>query len=353
MRRLAVLAALAALAGCGSERGAITAGGRVVGDNLTIYASVPDPARGPGRDMVDASKLAIAQAGGNVGDFGINFVATDEGSLGSAEPPRVAAAAAEKVIRDTQVIGVVGAVRSDTALTSLPLFNAAGVLLVSPGAGYPGFTEPVAAGEPERWFPSGRPTFARVIEDDIAQAQTLLRAAGRGRVVIEGEAGKVAGEQVAALQEAGGTRVVEDIRRADAVIYAGSDLRTAKGVAEALTREAPWATLVFGDELTRAGLQDRLSRSARRRAVFVTAAPEPGSTAELREFEAAFEEQFQRAPDPYAVLAWRATRGILDALEAAGSRANLRRVVAERFLARPPRPEPFRAIRLRSGSWVN
>ena len=45
--------------------------------------------------MVDASKLAIAQAGGKVGDFGINFVAVDEGSLGEptrrawrAPPPR-------------------------------------------------------------------------------------------------------------------------------------------------------------------------------------------------------------------------------------------------------------------------
>ena len=47
MRLLAALAAAAVLAGCGSERGAITAGGRVVGDNLTVYTSVPDPARAP------------------------------------------------------------------------------------------------------------------------------------------------------------------------------------------------------------------------------------------------------------------------------------------------------------------
>jgi ABC-type branched-subunit amino acid transport system substrate-binding protein len=350
MRRLAVLAAAAVLVGCGAERGAITAGGRVVGDNLTIYTSVPEPSRGVGRDMVDASKLAIAQAGGEVGDFGINFVAVDEGSLGAADPPRVPGAAAEEVIRDPQVIGVVGALRSDAALTSLPLFNAAGILLVSPGAGYPGFTEPVAAGEPDRWYPSGRNTFARVVEDDIAQADALLRAAGRGRVAIEGEVGKVASEQVEALQEAGGDRIVEDVRRADAVIYAGSDLRSALGVAESLAREVPSARLVFGDELTRAGLPGRLARPARRRAVFVTAAPEPGSTAELRAFEAAFEEQFARAPDPYAVLAWRAVRGMLDAIEAAGRRGNLRREVVERYLARSPRPEPFRAFRLRGES---
>jgi branched-chain amino acid transport system substrate-binding protein len=346
MRPLAVLAAAAVLAGCGAERGAITAGGRVVGDNLTIYTSAPEPSRGVGRDMVDASKLAIAQAGGEVADFGINFVAVDEGSLGSADPPRVAAAAAEQVIRDPQVIGVVGAVRSDAALTSLPLFNAAGILLASPGAGYPGFTEPVAAGEPDRWYPSGRNTFARVVEDDIAQAEALVRA-GRGRIRIEAEAGKVAVEQAQALRRAAGDRLVDNARRADTVIYAGSDVREAQTFAGSLGGDA---TLVFGDELTRAGLADHLSPAERRRAVFVTAAPEPGSTAELREFEAAFEESFGRVPDAYAVLAWRATAGILDAIEKAGRRGNLRRVVVEGFLAQPPRPEPFRAIRLRGGS---
>jgi ABC-type branched-subunit amino acid transport system substrate-binding protein len=346
MRVLAALAVAAALAGCGSEPSAVTAGGRVVGDNLTLYASVPDPARGIGRDLVDASKLAILQAGGRVGDFGINFVAIDEGSLGAPDPSRVAAAAAEEAIRDAQVIGVVGAVRSDTALTSLPLFNAAGILLVSPGAGYAGFTTPVAAGEPDRWYPSGRPTFARVIEDDTEQARALLRAAGRGKVAIEGEVGKVASAQVEALQDAGGDRIVEDVRRADAVIYAGSDVANAQGVAESLAREVPSARLVFGDELTRAGLPRRLDPAARRRAVFVTAAPEPGSEPG---FEAAFEQEFARAPDPYAVLTWRATRGVLDALAAAGRRANLRRVVAERYLADPVSPSTFSAFRMRNG----
>jgi branched-chain amino acid transport system substrate-binding protein len=343
MRALVVLAAAALLAGCGSEPSAVTAGGRVSGDTLAIYASVPEIGDGVGRDMVDASKLAIARAGGRAGDFWINFAAIDEGPLGAPAPPRPTGAAAEQVIRDHQVIGVVGAVRSDAALTSVPLFNAAGILLVSPGAGYAGFTAPVAPGEPERWFPSGRDTFARVIEDDLAQAEALVRAA-RGRVAVEAEEGKVAAELAEAVREAAGERLVEDVGRADSVIYAGSDVRRAQGFARSVD-----TNVVFGDELARAGLPERL---ARRRAVFVTAAPEPGSTPELREFEAAFEEEFGRVPDPYAVLAWRATNGILEAVEAAGSRGNLRPEVAERYLAQPPRPEPFIEFRLRGGRRV-
>ena len=93
----------------------------------------------------------------------------------------------------------------------------------------------------------------------------------------------------------------------------------------------------------------RLTPAALSRAVFVSSAPEPGSTAELRAFEAAFEKEFGRPPDPYAVLAWQGTRRVLDAIEAAGPRGRLRREVAERYLALPPLPDAFRAFRIRGG----
>ena len=247
------------LVGCGPERGAITAGGRIFGDNLTVYTSVPDPATGLGRDMVDASKLAIAQAGGRAGEFGINFVAVDEGSPAHPDPPIVAARAAERAIRDTQVIAVVGALRSDTAMTSLPLFNAAGVLLVSPGAGYAGFTSAAAPGEPERWYPSGRRTFGRLIGDDREQARALLVAAGDGTIAIEAEALPVGRALADAVRAEAGDRLVDHPARADTVIYAGSDVETAA----AFARQTPRATLVFPDELTRAGLPQTARRPPR------------------------------------------------------------------------------------------
>jgi branched-chain amino acid transport system substrate-binding protein len=351
IRRLALLVLLLVLAGCGQERAAITAGGRVAGDNLTLYSSVPRPARGLGRDLADATKLAISKAGGRAGDFGINFVSVDEGSLGRPDPRRVPAMAAEQAIRDAQVIAVVGSLRSDATMTTLPLFNAAGILLVSPGAGYPGFTKPIAAGEPDHWYPSGRPTFARLIGDDEAMAGALLDAAGDGPVAIEAEAGKVAEAQLEAVRAAG-AEIVEDPARADAVIYLGGDVQAAAGVAESLAREAPDARLVFCDELTRAGLPGRLDAAALRRAVFVSAAPEPGSTEELRSFEDAFQAAFDRRPNPYAVLAFEGTRGVLEAIAGAGDQGRLRRVVAERYLELPPPGEAFTVFRVRDGERV-
>jgi ABC-type branched-subunit amino acid transport system substrate-binding protein len=131
------------------------------------------------------------------------------------------------------------------------------------------------------------------------------------------------------------------------VIYAGTDLRSAVGVAESLTREHPRAALVFPDELTRAGLPARLPAAVRRRAVFVSTAPEPGSTPALRTFEDDFEREFGRRPDPYAVLAYTAMRRVLEAITDAGSRARMRRVVIERYLALPAPDTGFTTFRVR------
>jgi branched-chain amino acid transport system substrate-binding protein len=337
IRRLAALAAVAALVGCGSDRSTIERGGRIIGPNLTIYSSVPRPGEGMGRDLVDAQKLAIAQAGGRAGDFGINFVSIGEGPLGRDVPVKVAAASAEQIIRDPQAIAVIGTLRSDTALTTVPLLNAAGILQVSLGAGYAGFTDPIAPGEPEHWFPSGHPTFAREVGDDVDQASTLVRAAGK-RVAVEAEAGKVTEALADAVRDAAGDRLVDDPARADGIVYAGSDLRSAIGVAEGLARENPRARIVFPDELTRAGIEARLPRAVRRRSAFVTSAPPPDRT-----FEDAFEAQYGRRPDPYAVLGYRAMQRVFEAIEAAGPRARLRRVTIDRFLALPEPSTRFSA----------
>jgi branched-chain amino acid transport system substrate-binding protein len=273
-------------------------------------------------------------------------------SLDEGATPGKAAAAAEDAIRDPQVMAVVGGLRSQAAASSIPLLNAAGVLQVSPGAAYPGFTEPIAPGQPERWYPSGHVTFARTIGDDRAQAAALLavaRRAGGPRVAVEAEAGRFAEALAAELRSADAAdsrvRLVADPARADAVIYAGTDLESAAGVTEALAREAPGAAIVLPDELTRAGIADRLTPAVRRRAVLVSSAPEPGSAPELRDFETAFATEFRRRPGPYAVLGYQAMRRVLDALNRAGRRSNLRRAVIEAYFELPAPSERFTAFR--------
>ncbi len=331
---LAALAALVALAGCGSLEN-VTRGGKVVGDTLTVYTLLPQPGEGNARDVVDAVKLGLYEAGGTAGEFAVNYVSVDENAP---------AVQLRESIADPQVTALIGPFGSETAMTVVPLFNEAGILQVTPGAGYAGFTEVVRPGEPERWQPSGRRTLARLVGDDLAQSRALLAAAGaasgkeRPRVAIEQEPGPVADALVAALQEAG-ARTVGAPTRADAVIYAGDDAHNAAGVGDALAGEAPGTPVVYPDALTFAGVEQRLGPAARRRAVLVSSAPEPGSTPRLRDFERRFRARYDRPPGPYGAVGYEAIRSVLAAIAAAGNRAGYRQEVIDAYFADADRPD--------------
>jgi ABC-type branched-subunit amino acid transport system substrate-binding protein len=339
MRRawIVVLGALL-LAGCENDEG-IDRGGSVIGSTLTVYASLPDPHSGADRDIADGEKLALAQRGGRAGEFGVNFALLDEVEDDPAERQAHAADVARLIVHDPQVIAAIGAERSETARTMVPLIDAAGVLLVSPGAADPALTaDPV-------YSPSGRRTFARAVGDDKAQAPALLeaaRAAGARRVAIEHEPTPDGEALAAELRRLAGDRLEADAARADAVIYAGEDAENAAGVANGLPRGA---AAVLPDAVVRAGVERRLGPAARARAVFVSAAPRVGGR-----FVADFRARFGRTPGPNAAVGHAAMTAVLDAIAKAGSHANERQAVIDAFFAGRPRSAPaFTAYRLRQG----
>lgn len=352
-----VLFAVLLLSGCGGEEEKESRGGRVIGDTLTVTSLLPlsGPDAAVAREIVRGEKLALAQAGGRAGAFEINYDSVDEGGGDPEQTRHDAAAGARLVLSDSQTIAVVGTLGFDAASASVPLLNAAGLLHVSPTVGYPGFTTELAPAEPERWYPSGRRTFAPIGGSDFEQADVMLEAAARAtgrrspRVAVEREAGSediALAEAVQARARAGGATVVQDVTRADAVIYAGGDMVNAEGVIDAISREAPAALVLFGDDLARTTLSDRLKRRAAARAVFVSRAPRPGSTAGLARFEADFREQFGEAPGPYAAVGHAAMQSLLrDGIARAGARANERGRVIDAYLAAPRRVPRWSAYR--------
>jgi ABC-type branched-subunit amino acid transport system substrate-binding protein len=342
-RRALALALAAALgaAGCGS-REAIRGGGITVGPTLTVYSSLPTPARGSAHDIVDGEKLALAEIHGRLGRWTINFSSLDEAGGDAGERATAAAEAARTAMADTQTAAVIGTLDSAGARASIPLLNAAGFLHISLGAGYDGFTRPVAPDEPERFFPAGGRTFARLVGDDRAQARALVRAAGSRRIVVEAEGGDDAAalaSEVRGAVAAARAKVVAEPGRDGAVIYVGEDPVAAASVAESVTSETRGARVVLPDEVVRAGVEGRLSGPTARRTVLVSRAPEPGSTPALRAFEASFERTFGRRPGPYAALGHAAMQTVLDALAQAADekRAGERRRVLALFFSGRPR----------------
>src|SRR3954452_12296748 len=125
MKRLALLVAAGLLAGCGqSEDEGIAAGGKVIGNTVTVYSVMPDPG-GASRDFVDAEKLALSDAGGRSGSYLVNFVSLDLGGSDVAAE----AEASRRAINDPAIIAAI----VEATKTTVPLFNAAGILQVAPG----------------------------------------------------------------------------------------------------------------------------------------------------------------------------------------------------------------------------
>jgi branched-chain amino acid transport system substrate-binding protein len=331
-----VLAAAALLAGCGSTA-AIVGGGSVPGTARTVYSVLPHPGEGAARDIVLGQKLALQEAGGTAGPYAVSFVSLDESTPDPALVAEHAGVVAEQVIRDPQVIAVIGFAGSAAARTAIPLIDAAGILHLLPGAGYAGFTEPgVAPGEPARWFPSGsRDDLVRLVPDDHAQARALAKAARGRRVAVEHEPDAASEALAAAVEDALQSRVSDDPAAADAVVYAGEDAGNAAAVAESAAAEG--AAIVLPDAVVRAGVADRLSPRARRRAVLVSAAPAPGSAA-VRELTPRFEAAFGRPPGPYAVIGYEAMRAVVAAIDEVGGSDRRRSAVTRAFEAPPQRP---------------
>jgi branched-chain amino acid transport system substrate-binding protein len=169
----APVAAAAALGGCGGVGSADVT--QAAGSQLAVYSSLPlqgsDAATS--RQIIDGEKLALADAGGRAGDFKVGYVSLDDANPASGQwSPGVTATNAKTAADDTSTIAYLGDYDSGATAVSLPLMNAAGILQLSPASPYVGLTSSLDAGqdEPERFYPSGRRTFARLAPGDPAQA---------------------------------------------------------------------------------------------------------------------------------------------------------------------------------------
>ena len=174
-RATLVVAALAlAAAGCGS--GATVEGGNnaFTATTLTVYTCLPllGPDAADMTSMVDGEELALYRAGGHVGKL---HVSIDE--LDDYADPAVASSLKTNKLQTSHCVYAASSDLSTTAY-SLPLNNQNGILQISPGAPYPGFTDPGPAdlgGDPDNYYGNGSRTFARLVPSDAVQAQALAR----------------------------------------------------------------------------------------------------------------------------------------------------------------------------------
>lgn len=176
-----VAAALAAavLAGCGTADA--PAGGRISGKKLTIYVGVPlqGASAVSGTAVVNGVRLALAKSRGHVGKFRLVLKVLDDATAAQGEwDPGQTSSNAVQAAANPTTVGYIGDLDSGASAVSIPILNAAGIPQISPTSTAVGLTSAgpgSAPGEPEKYYPAGVRTFARVAPSDAIQAAVQVK----------------------------------------------------------------------------------------------------------------------------------------------------------------------------------
>jgi branched-chain amino acid transport system substrate-binding protein len=282
MRRATYIHALALLL-CAWVAGCASAPAKPAGDTLTVYASMPrhGVSARMAADVAAGARLALDDAGGRAGGKRVRLVALDSDKPGEETwDPSLVEANAKRAADDPTAIAYLGELDAGASAISVPVTNDKEMLEVSPADGLTSLThdEPGAplANSPERYYPSGRRTFLRLVPTDYAQAAALVgwaRSRGARRLALlqdEQLSGRALAEQARYAAAKLGVNVVDVAEahedptgypvlaqrlaatRPDAVVYTGlADAESGRLLA-AVHRALPGAALYGGSALATA-----------------------------------------------------------------------------------------------------
>jgi branched-chain amino acid transport system substrate-binding protein len=189
IRACLVVGSLAVVSACGSSSSSSSsttssaaAKGGGSGSAVDIYSSLPlqgasSAQTGP---LVNGMKLALSQAGGKAGKYTVNYTSLDDSTAAAGKwDPGQTAANARKVAADPKAVYYIGEFNSGASEISIPILNQAGIPMVSPANTYVGLTTNLpgsAPGEPQKYYPTGKRNYLRIVPIDSIQAAADLMA---------------------------------------------------------------------------------------------------------------------------------------------------------------------------------
>ncbi len=181
-----LVGAVFALGACGSSKkstSSTTGAASSSGKTVDIYSSLPLQGASSAQTipLVNGIKLALSQAGGKAGQFTVNYQSLDDSTAAAGEwDPGTTAANARKAAADTKTVYYIGEFNSGASEVSVPILNEAGIPQVSPANTYVGLTVSIkgasAPGEPQKYYPTGKRTYLRIVPIDSIQAASDLLA---------------------------------------------------------------------------------------------------------------------------------------------------------------------------------
>jgi branched-chain amino acid transport system substrate-binding protein len=275
-----------------------------------------------GQDISQSAKIAVSDAGQFQG-FSFELVAEDDGGT-----PEGGAAVANKFVADPQVVAIAGHIFSGATLSAMPIYEAAGIPMMSPSATNPTLTQ------------QGSKVFNRAVFTDAAQgkfAATYLynilkitklaimhdgQAYGQGLAQVVNDEFTKLGGTVVAFQaitpgESDYSAALADIasKKPEAVFYGGYTAE-AVVVVNQMKQSGLGGVIFFGDDGTFG--QDFLDRTGKNgEGAYSTSLIPPASDAKVK-FDAAYLAAYGQPAgklSPYTWTAYDAAASLIKAIE--------------------------------------
>src|SRR4051812_30105575 len=186
----AAAVALSFAAACGSDSGSSSGGTGGSGGSATPlnistcgapsgsgqFTVVSDlPLQGASKlqtdQMVKAIDYVLKQHDYKAGNFTVQYQSCDDSTQQAGKwDAATCTSNANEYARNSSVIGVIGTFNSGCAELEIPVLNRQAIAMVSPANTWPGLTiKSGLAGEPDKYYPTGKRNYARVVAVDNSQ----------------------------------------------------------------------------------------------------------------------------------------------------------------------------------------
>jgi branched-chain amino acid transport system substrate-binding protein len=342
------------VAACGSDSGSKSSGTpsgtAAAAKSLTIYSSYP--LQGAGRAQseaaVNGAKLALEEAGGKAGTFTVTYKPLDDSTAQAGNwTPEQTSANARTAAQDKSTAVYLGEFNSGGSAVSIPILNEAGIAQISPSNTAVGLTtnEPGATpGEPDKYYPTGERTYARIVPKDTIQGAalaTLMKQDGCTKVQLLNDKevyGAGLARNIEASAKAQGLTVssneaidknapnyrslAQNSKAAgdDCMVFSGITANNAVQVFKDFAVALPKAKLYGPDgvaDTTFASTKDGLPSDVANRTKVTIATLSPDQyPPQGQEFFKAYTQKYGEAhPDPYAIYGYEAMELALDAIK--------------------------------------
>ena len=297
--------------------------------------------------------MALEQAGGKAGEFTVEYESLDDSTAQAGSwTPEATTSNARKAAQDDSTALYIGEFNSGASAVSIPILNEAGVPQISPANTAVGLTsdDPGAGpGEPEKYYPSGQRTYARIVPKDTIQGAalaTVMKDDGCAKVQMTNDKevyGAGLSRNIEGAAEAQGLEIIsnEAIDKnapnyrslaaaaagagADCFIFSGITANNAVQLYKDFAAALPDAKLYGPDGVAEAGFVDPeeggIPADVAAKVTLTVATLSPDEyPAEGQEFFDAFREKHNEPnPNPYAIYGYEAMRLALDAIARSGT----------------------------------